>query len=108
MNRTMTRHSPAWIVFFVVWTAFTPHSGHAQPVGSDVFSSQGAYDRFAVGSAHRWYDNHSTEAKEKSSHCLSILDEAKAYQDKALELYDEAKRPGNSRRQTELVRQANE
>jgi hypothetical protein len=73
-----------------------------------VFSSSGQYDRFAVGGAHRWYDNHSTEVKEKSDHCLSILDEAKVYQDKALALYEEAKRPGNSRRQSELVRQANE
>ena len=85
-----------------------PSIGHAQPVGSDVFSSQGEYDRFAVGGAHRWYDHHSDEFKQNGSHCLSMLDEAKVYQDKALELYEEAKRPGNSRRQSELVRQANE
>jgi hypothetical protein len=82
--------------------------GHAQPQGSDVFSSSGQYDRFAVGGAHRWYDNHSTEVKQKSGHCLSILDEAKAFQDKALALYEEAKRPGNSRQQSALVKQANE
>ena len=79
---------------------------HAQV--SDVFSSSDEYDKFAVGGAHRWYDKHSTEAKEKSSHCLSILDEAKVYQDNALALYEEARRPGDSRRQSELVRQANE
>lgn len=74
----------------------------------DVFSSQGQYDQFAVGGAHRWYDKHSDDFKQKASHCLSLLEEAKAFQDKALALFDEAKRPGNSRRQTELVRQGNE
>ena len=88
----------------------TPWSDHAQAQAqsSDVFSSSSEYDRFAVGGAHRWYDNHSSDFKEKSSHCLSILDEAKTYQDNALALYEEARRPGNSRRQTELVKQANE
>jgi len=60
----------------------------AQQPPSDVFSSSGQYDNFAVGGAHRWYDNHSTETKQKSSHCLSILDEAKTYQDKGLALFD--------------------
>lgn len=94
--------------FLFICAALAPWPSAAQPGGSDVFSSQGDYDRFAVGGAHRWYDNHSTDFKQKSSHCLAILDEAKAFQDKALALYEEAKRPGNSRRQTELVRQANE
>lgn len=84
-----------------------PFFALSQPLG-DVFSSQGQYDPYAVGGAHRWYDNHTDEFKQKSSHCLPILDEAKTYQDKALELYDEAKQPGNSRRQTELVKQGNE
>ena len=79
---------------------------HAQV--SDQFSTSDEYDRFAVGGAHRWYDKHSTAAKEKSSHCLSILDEAKSYQDKALALYEEARQPGNSRLATALVREANE
>jgi hypothetical protein len=73
-----------------------------------VFSSSGQYDNFAVGAAHRWYDKHSTETKQKSGHCLSILDEAKTFQDKALALYEQAKRPGNSRQQSALVKQANE
>lgn len=89
-------------VLLTAWPA------HSEPAPSDVFSTSGEYDRFAVGNAHRWYDNHSTEFKQNSSHCLSILDEAKVYQDKALALYEEAKRPGNSRRQSELVKQANE
>jgi hypothetical protein len=76
----------------------------AQTQVSDQFSTSDAYDQFAVGGAHRWYDNHATEFKQKSSHCLSILDEAKTFQDTALALHEEAKRPGNSRRQTELVR----
>ncbi|MBA5865442.1 MAG: hypothetical protein GDA67_01965 [Nitrospira sp. CR1.3] len=101
----MNRFSLARLVCLCSFLAAA--SVHAQPKG-DVFSSQGQYDPFAVGSAHRWYDKHSTEAKEKSSHCLSILEEAKAYQDKALALYEEAKQPGNSRRQSELVKQANE
>jgi hypothetical protein len=53
---------------------------------SDIFSSSWEYDRFAVGGAHSWYDKHSTEAKDKSSHYLSLLDEAKVYQGKALAL----------------------
>ena len=98
---------------FLAWTALAwgilaSWPVHAQPQGSDVFNSSGEYDRFAVGGAHRWYDHHSDEFKQKGSHCLSMLDEAKVYQDKALELYEEARRPGNSRRQSELVRQANE
>jgi hypothetical protein len=79
----------------------------SQPLG-DVFSSQGQYDPYAVGSAHRWYDNHTTEFKQNSSHCLPLLQEAKAFQDKALALFEEAKQPGNSRRQSELVKQGNE
>ncbi|MCS6294135.1 MAG: hypothetical protein H8J66_13780 [Nitrospira sp.] len=103
------RFSTCWVASLALTGGLLISSpGLAQPQGSDVFSSSGEYDRFAVGGAHRWYDNHSTEFKQKSSHCLSILDEAKAFQDKALALYEEAKRPGNSRRQTELVRQANE
>jgi hypothetical protein len=98
---------------FLAWTALAwgilmAWPVHAQPQGSDVFSSSGQYDRLAVGGAHRWYDNHSTEVKQKSGHCLSILDEAKTFQDKALALYEQAKRPGNSRQQSALVKQANE
>ena len=81
---------------------------HAQSQGSDVFSSSGGYDHFAVGGAHRWYDKHSAEVKDKSKQCLSILDEAKMYQDKAVALYEEARQPGNSRRATALVKEANE
>lgn len=76
---------------------------------SDVFSSQGEYDQHAVGNAHRWYDKHSADAKQKSSRCLSILDEAKVFQDKALALDEEARRPGLAGRQaTALRKQANE
>ncbi|MBA5873291.1 MAG: hypothetical protein GDA66_01905 [Nitrospira sp. CR1.2] len=88
---------------------FHPSTGHAQPVGSDVFSTQGAYDRFAVGNAHRWFDKHTTEARQKSSHCLSILNEAKALQDTALALDEQARQPGiDSRQATALRKQANE
>lgn len=81
----------------------------AQPQGSDVFSSSGQYDQFAVGGAHRWYDAHSTALKQKSSHCLSILDEAKAIQDTALALDEAARQPGlDSRQATALRKQANE
>jgi hypothetical protein len=98
-----------WITCaLLVLNLLTPWAGHAERQESDVFNSSGPYDRYAVGGAHRWYDNHSTETKQKSSPCLSILDEAKVYQDKALALYEEARRPGNSKRQTELVKQANE
>ncbi len=86
-----------------------PSTGQAQPAGSDVFSSQGEYDRVAVGGAHRWYDDHSTEAKQKSSHCLPILDEAKAFQDQGLALDKAARQPGiDSRQATALRKQANE
>lgn len=106
----MCRFGPHGIAIVLTLCALLlqPSTGHVQPVGSDVFSSQGEYDRFAVGGAHRWYDRHSDDFKQKASHCLSILDEAKVYQDEALELYEEARRPGNSRRQSELVGQANE
>jgi len=93
---------------YFISMVLAPWPTAAQPVGSDVFSSSGDYDRFAVGGAHRWYDKHSPDFRQNASHCLSILNEAKAYQDKALALYEEAKRPGNSRRQSELVKQANE
>lgn len=101
------RSLPAATCLLVLSQVLHPSPAAGQPPG-DVFSSQGEYDNFAVGGAHRWHDNHSPEFREKSSHCLPILDEAKAYQDKALELFDEAKQPGNSRRQTELVKQGNE
>lgn len=78
----------------------------AQPT-SDVFSSSGEYDRFAVGGAHRWFDNHTADFKETGSHCLSILDQAKIDQDEALALYEQARQPGVGNA-TELVRQANQ
>ncbi len=105
---TMRLVLPLIVGSLLTWHGFSASPAHAQPQGSDVFSSQGQYDQFAVGGAHRWYDNHSADVKQRSSGCLSILDEAKGYQDKALALYEEAKRPGNSRRQTELVKQGNE
>lgn len=86
-----------------------PLSGHAQPQRSDVFSTSGEYDQFAVGGAHRWYDNHTTEAKEKSSHCLSILADAKAFQGRGLALDKAARQLGiDSRQATALRKQANE
>ncbi|HBH78651.1 MAG TPA: hypothetical protein DDY39_02385, partial [Nitrospira sp.] len=76
---------------------------------SDLFSSPGGYDRFAVSGMHQWYDNHSTEAKDKSNHCLSILHEANTFQDMGLALDAEARRPGlDSRQATALRKQANE
>lgn len=78
----------------------------AQPT-SDLFSSSGEYDRFAVGGAHRWFDNHTADFKERGSHCLSILDQAKIDQDEALALYEQARQPGVGNA-TELVRQANQ
>lgn len=80
---------------------------HAQPQGSDQFSTSGDYGRFEVGNAHRWYDDHSTNAKQNSAHCLSILDEAKAIEETALALDEQARRPGNSRQATALRKQAN-
>ncbi|HEU4683521.1 MAG TPA: hypothetical protein VFS39_03355 [Nitrospira sp.] len=74
----------------------------------DLYSPQGQSDPFAVGGAQRWYDHHTTEFKQNSSHCLPLLQEAKAFQDKGLALFEEAKPPGNSRRQSELVKQGNE
>ncbi len=105
----MTRRvlNPLYAATILTMAFVMSSPSQAQPT-SDVFSSSGEYDRFAVGGAHRWYDNHSTDFKQKSSHCRSILDEAKAFQDTALALYEEARQPGNSRRQTELVKQANE
>lgn len=82
-----------------------PSPSQAQPA-SDVFSSSGEYDRFAVGGAHRWFDNHTADFKEKGQHCLTILDQAKVDQDEALALYEQARQPGVGNA-TELVRQAN-
>lgn len=105
----MTRHRPAWIVLFLVArTAFAPCSSHAQSVGSDLVNTSGDYGRFEVGNAHRWYDGHSTNAKRHSTHCLSILDEAKAIEETALALDEQARQPGlDSRRATALRKQAN-
>jgi hypothetical protein len=81
----------------------------AQAQVSDQFSTSDQYDQFAVGGAHRWYDNHSSEAKAKSSHCLSMLDEAKTYQEAAFVLYAQAKQPGlASTQRTALRRQGME
>lgn len=79
---------------------------HAQPT-SDMFSSSGEYDRFAVGGAHRWFDNHTADFRQKGNHCLTILDQAKIDQDEALVLYEQARQPGIGNA-TELVRQANQ
>jgi hypothetical protein len=79
----------------------------AQQTQGDVFASQGDYDPYAVGGAHRWYDNHTDDFKKKSSGCLSLLDEAKVYQDKALALYEQARQPGN-KNSSALVKQAND
>lgn len=76
----------------------------ANPQGSDQFSTSGGYDRFAVGNAHRWYDNHSTDAKEQSRHCASLLNEASAYQEKAFALYAQAKQPGLGHAQITALR----
>jgi hypothetical protein len=93
----------------LAWGTWGLEPAQAQQPLSDVISSSGQYDNFAVGGAHRWYDRHSKETKQKSGHCLSILDEAKTYQDKALALYDEAKQPGLQHAQrTALIKQANE
>ncbi len=78
----------------------------AQPAQGDVFATQGDYDRYAVGGAHRWYDSHAEDVKQRSSGCLALLDEAKVYQDRALALYEQARQPGN-RNASALVRQAN-
>ncbi|MDF0645786.1 MAG: hypothetical protein P0111_17300 [Nitrospira sp.] len=95
-----------WVVagiWLLAWPVF------AEPQGSDQFSTSGEYDRFAVGNAHRWYDKHSTGAKQKSSHCLAILDEAKTFQDNGLALDEAARQPGlDSRQATALRKQANE
>lgn len=108
MMKTFLRSLLTATCLLVPFQVFRPTLASAQPQG-DVFSSQGAYDNFAVGGAHRWYDKHSADAKQKSSHCLSILDEAKAIQETALALDKEARQPGiDSRQATALRKQANE
>lgn len=105
-----TRHLLQLIVCsLLVWHGLAAPPVHAQPLTSDVFSSSGEYDPFAVGGARRWYDNHSTDVKQKSSYCLSILNDAKTFQDTALALDAEARRPGlDSHQATALRKQANE
>ncbi len=78
----------------------------AQQPASDVFSTVGEDDKFAVGAARHWFDNHTAEQKQRASGCLGILEEAKALQDTALDLYAQARQPGN-RNASELVKQAN-
>lgn len=103
------RSLPVWLARLLLSTSLlVPGVAPAQVPTSDVFSSSGQPDQFAVGGARKWYDNHSTEFKQKGEPCLSLLEEAKVLQDKALALYAEARRPGNSRQQSTLVRQANE
>jgi len=93
----------------LMWVLLVPHLALAQIQGSDVLSISGQYDRFAVDNAHRWYDKHSADARQKSTHCLSILDEAHAIQDTALALDEEARRPGlDSCQATALRKRANE
>lgn len=99
---------PPTCYLFLGWSVLFPYPAHPESQGSDVFSTSGEYDRFAVGGAHRWYDNHSTKAKQKSSHCLSI-EEAKAIQDAALALDEQARQPGlDSPQASALHKQANE
>ena len=74
----------------------------------DAFASQADDDPYAVGAARRWYDNHPDDVKTRASGCLSLLDEAKAYQDAALALFDQATQAGNSRTQSALVAKGNE
>ena len=104
MTIRLLRHLCASVVLIGTFAISSP--SHAQPT-SDVFSSQGDYDQFAVGGAHRWFDNHTADFREKGSHCLSILDQAKVDQDEALALYEQARQPGVGNA-SELVRQANQ
>ena len=94
------------VASFLILPFVVPATSEAQPT-SDVFSSSGEYDRFAVGGAHRWFDNHTADFKAKGRHCLTILDQAKIDQDEALALYEQARQPGVGNA-TELVRQANQ
>ncbi len=106
LNRRPAHRSASWLFLSVLLATWPVH---ADPATSDLFSTSGEYDQFAVGGTHRWYDHHTTEAKQKSSHCLSILDEAKVYQDKAFALYAQAKQPGlGSTQVTALRRQGME
>ncbi len=106
---TVRLHSSLAAGSLLLWSVLISWPAFAQPQGSDVFSSSGEYDRFAVGGAHRWYDNHTDEFKQNSSHCLTILTEAKAYQEQAFALYAQAKQPGlDSAQITALRRQGME
>lgn len=83
--------------------------GQAHPQVSDVFSSSSQDDKLAVGGARKWFENHSPGTKQKANHCLSILDDAKTFQDTALALDAAARQPGlDSHQATALRKQANE
>ena len=97
----------AWTL--LSWSLLLVSAGAARAQTSDVIRTEGAYDRFAVGNAHRWYDSHTTEARQRAGQCLSLLDEAKVDQDEALALDERARQPGlGSRQASELRRRANE
>lgn len=98
----MSGRGLAKAVAALVWLAVV---GAADAQQGDVISTGG--DRFAVGNARKWYEAHSDEVKTRGGGCLSILDEAKVYEDKALALYAAARQPGN-RQASALVKQAND
>jgi hypothetical protein len=79
----------------------------AAPLAADVVRT-GPYDAFAVGAVRRWFDEHPAEQRARASHCMPMLELAQARQDNAMRLMEEASRPGDSQRQSALVRQANE
>ena len=100
------------IVATIVWlatvtTVGTMDSASAQQPPSDVFSTVGVDDQQAVGNARRWFDGHSESVKRRAAPCLAILEEAKALQDTAMDLYARARQPGTENASA-LVEQAND
>lgn len=54
MTTLLLRH--LWTSALLIGACAISSPSHAQPT-SDVCSSQGQHDQFAVGGAHRWFDN---------------------------------------------------
>lgn len=62
---------------------------------------------FATCGQYRWFLKKSAEVRDNATCCIPLIRQAKVKEERALELYEEASRPGNSEEQGDLVREAN-
>jgi len=63
---------------------------------------------FATCGQYRWYLAKSAEVRDNATCCLALIRQAKIAEERALELYEAARDPGNTSAETsDLVREAN-